>query len=276
MSDQRSQQTPGTVALVGAGPGDPELITVKGRRRLEDADVVFYDNRIGDGVLDFCSPRARLIDVGKIPGGKSTSQQVINALMVKEARGDQRVVRLKGGDPFVFGRGGEEAVHLRQHEVPVEIVPGVSSCIGVPAAAGVPVTHRGVTTNFSVVTGMTATKDLDELADEWRELAEASGTVVFLMGVGRLESIVDALREAGLSGDTPAAMIESGTLEGQRTASSDLADIVALVRDAGIEPPATFVVGQVAGLQTGIGSSRATPGGRADTSEATATSTTTS
>ena len=251
-TETETTQSPGRVALVGAGPGDPELLTVKARRRLEEADVVFYDNRVGDGVLEFCSGEARLVDVGKIPGGKRTSQQVINGLLAKEALQGQLVVRLKGGDPFVFGRGGEEAIYLREQDVAVEIVPGISSCIGVPAAAGIPVTHRGVTSNFSVVTGMTATKDLEELAETWRRLAEASGTLVFLMGVGRLERIVGALLEAGLPLDTPAAMVESGTSDEQRTISGDLGNIVVGVRRAEVEPAAPFIVGEVARLREQI------------------------
>jgi len=252
MTHTPSTQTPGTVAIVGAGPSDPELLTVKGRRRLEGADVVFYDNRVGEGLLEFCGEQTREIDVGKIPGGERTSQDVINALLAKEARDDRRVVRLKGGDPFVFGRGGEELLYLRRREISVEVVPGVSSCIGAPGAAGIPVTHRGVATNFSVVTGMTATQELDELAETWRQLAEASGTVVFLMGVGRLESIVGALRETGLDDRTPAAMVESGTAVDQRTVAGRLENIVERVRDADIEPPATFVVGEVAAIREEI------------------------
>lgn len=246
---QDTTQSKETVALVGAGPGDPELLTVKAHRRLQEADVVCHDNRISPEVLEPCPPEARILDVGKIPGEKSTSQRVINRLLVKEARSGRRVVRLKGGDPFVFGRGGEEALYLRERDVPVEIIPGISSCIGVPAAAGVPVTHRGVSTSFSVVTGMTATRELEALADEWRRLAETSGTLVFLMGVNRLDSIAEALLGAGVDAETPTAMIASGTLETQRTVDAPLDSIVDAVREADIAPPATFVVGEVADLR---------------------------
>lgn len=248
---QRSNEA-GKVAIVGAGPGDPELITVKAHRLLRAADVVLYDNLIDDRLLDLCPRDARLIDVGKIPGKKKTSQDVINGLLAKEARQGHLVVRLKGGDPFVFGRGGEEAVYLHERDVDFEVVPGISSCIGAPSAAGVPVTHRGVTTHFSVITGMSGTIDREELAQRWAQLAKAGGTLVFLMGVGRLELIVETLRDAGVEPDTPAAMIRAGTTGDQEVVQADVDTIVERVRGAELRPPATLVVGDVVALRDQI------------------------
>ena len=168
--DQKSSATTGKVAIVGGGPGDPELITVKAHRMLRRADVVLFDNLVDQRLLDLCPRDARLIDVGKIPGKKRTSQQVINGLLAKEASQGAFVVRLKGGDPFVFGRGGEEAIYLKERGIEFEVVPGISSCVGAPSAAGVPVTHRGVTTHFSVITGMSGTIDRRQLAARWGKL----------------------------------------------------------------------------------------------------------
>ncbi len=255
--DTTTQMSPGRVCLVGAGPGDPELLTLRAKRRLEQADVVFFDNRANPAILDFCSPQARRVDVGKIPRGKRTSQAVINALLAKEARQGNRVVRLKGGDPFVFGRGGEEAMYLRERGIAVEVVPGISSCIGVPGAAGIPVTHRGVSTHFSVVTGMSAQQDQAALAHTWRQLAEAGGTLVFLMGVSRLADIVEVLDVGGLAPATPAALVEAGTTAHTRVVEATLATIVAKAARTQVRPPATLVVGGVVGLRQFI--TNATP-----------------
>ena len=243
---------PGTVALVGAGPGDPELLTIKAHRLLREADVVLYDHLIDDRLLDLCRRDARLIDVGKIPGKKRTSQDVINGLLAKEALGGHRVVRLKGGDPFVFGRGGEEAIYLRERGIEVEIVPGISSSIAAPAAAGIPVTHRGVTTHFSVITAMTGTLSTEELRQRWAKLACAGGTLVFLMGVGRLEMIVETLQQAGVDPSTPAAMVRQGTTAEQQVVEATLNTIVDEVRAQNLRPPATLVVGDVVGLRAQI------------------------
>ncbi len=252
MAKKCTYQTNGKVALVGAGPGDPELITLKAHRMLGRADVVFYDNLADDRLLEVCGEEARLVDVGKIPGKKRTSQDVINGLLAKEAAQGHFVVRLKGGDPFVFGRGGEEAVYLRKRGIEVEVVPGVSSCISAPAAAGIPVTHRGVTTHFSVITGMSGTVSKEELASRWRRLAAAGGTLVVLMGVGRLETIVDNLLEAGVEGSTPAAMVRRGTFDDQQVVQATVESIAAAVRAVELRPPATLVVGEVVALREQI------------------------
>ncbi len=256
MDEKESRHTRGDsvgrVSLIGAGPGDPELLTLKAKRRLEEADVVFFDNRVNRSVLAHCPEDVRCVYVGKVPGGRRTSQNVINGLLAKEALQGLRVVRLKGGDPFVFGRGGEEAIHLREQGIHVEVVPGISSCLAAPALAGIPVTHRGLTTHFSVITGMSAIEDRDALAESWRALARSGGTLVVLMGVRRLPEVVDAFVGAGLPAATPAAMVASGGTDDQRVVEGTLDDIVERVRTARIEPPATFVVGEVVHLREGI------------------------
>ncbi len=239
----------GTVAIVGAGPGDPELMTVRAVRLLARADVVLVDNLVGSDILDGCRRDARIIDVGKIPRGRQTSQDVINALLVKEARGGNFVVRLKGGDPFVFGRGGEEAAYLRRHDVDFEVVPGISSCIAVPEVAGIPVTHRGVSTHFTVVT---ATAVGDELDLTWKDLAETSGTLVILMGVRRLPDITAALVAHGRPASTPAAIIRAGTTPQQVVVEGVLGDLAVRAREAGVESPAVIVIGDVVALRREI------------------------
>lgn len=238
-----------TVALIGAGPGDPELLTIKAGRLLASAEVVLFDNLVSEQILALCPEDARMIDVGKIPGGKATAQQVINALLIKEARQGARVVRLKGGDPFVFGRGGEEAIALAEHGIACEIVPGISSCIAAPAAANIPVTHRHVSTHFTVVTGMSARAEQDNLEESWEKIAAAGGTIVFLMGVRKLDRIVARVLAAGRAATTPAAMVRAGTREEQEVVTGTLADIVGKVRDANLKSPAVFVVGEVVALR---------------------------
>lgn len=240
---------PSPVALIGAGPGDPELLTIKAGRLLASAEVVLYDNLVSDEILALCPDGARLINVGKIPGGKATGQEVINALLIKEARQGARVVRLKGGDPFVFGRGGEEAIALAEQGIPCEIVPGISSCIAAPAAANIPVTHRHVSTHFTVVTGMSARSEQDDLEESWEKIAAAGGTIVFLMGVKKLEKIISRVLAAGRDASTPAAIVRQGTRQNQEVVTGTLADIAWKVRQAGIRSPAVFVVGEVVALR---------------------------
>lgn len=241
------------VALVGAGPGDPELLTLKALRRLERAQVILYDHLVSPSILSLCSPTARMIDVGKIPGGKATSQEVINALLVKEARLGALVVRLKGGDPFVFGRGGEEALALYEAGIRYEIVPGISSSTSVPALAGIPVTHREVATHFTVITGMSARDVTEELAASWRALARAGGTLVFLMGVRTMPQIVERLIEGGMDATTPAAIIERGACPDQRIIVTTLTKLVD-ARDAHeVASPSIIIVGQVVALSEQIG-----------------------
>ena len=236
----------GKVAIVGAGPGDPELLTIRAGRLLARADVILKDHLASDEILTL-APDARVIDVGKIPGGKRTSQEVINRLLIKEALAGAFVVRLKGGDPFVFGRGGEEAIALADAGVEFEIVPGISSCISVPERAGIPVTHRGITTHFSVVTGVGA--DKADLRKTWKNIASTGGTMVVLMGVSQLGNIIEAVLESGRSPQTPCAIIANGTTDDEFVLSADLCSIEQLVKDAQIDPPATLVIGDVVAVR---------------------------
>jgi uroporphyrin-III C-methyltransferase len=233
----------GTVTLVGSGPGDPDLLTVAARDALDAADVILHD-RLPGPVLDTL-PANRLEDVGKDPDGERTSQAKINERLVDHARAGRDVVRLKGGDPFVFGRGGEEAAYLADHDVPFEVVPGVTSAFAAPAAAGIPVTHRDHASSVSVVTGHEdPTKD--ESAIDWTALAETGGTLVVLMGVGRLPDYAAALVDGGRAPETPLALIERGTWPDQRVATGTLGTAAETRDDAGIEPPAAVVIGDVA------------------------------
>lgn len=237
----------GFVSLIGAGPGDPELITVKGLRRLRAADVVAYDALVNAELLRECRADAELIPVGKRGGQLSTAQEAINALIIERARAGLQVVRLKGGDPFVFGRGGEEAEALQAAGIPWEVVPGISSAIGVPAYAGIPVTHRALASSFAVVTGHEdPTRDASRL--NWQALAQGVDTLIFLMGVKQLPTIVEQLIAHGRSPDTPAAAIRWGTLAEQETVVGTLATIVEDVAAAKLTPPVTLVVGEVARL----------------------------
>lgn len=250
-------QAPGRVVLVGAGPGDPELLTVKAYRLLQQADVVLYDNLVGEGIVAIAAD-ARCIDVGKIGGGRRTHQSVIHRLLLKEAQTGQLVVRLKGGDPFVFGRGGEEALFLAAHGVDVEVVPGISSSVAAAAAASIPVTHRGVSTHFSVVTAMGASADGAPLEATWRALASAGGTVVFLMGLRQLSRIVDEVRAAGVPESRPMAVISAATTTQQRVVTGTVATIADRVRDAELPTPATVVLGDVVAVREELEALRAT------------------
>lgn len=237
----------GLVSLVGAGPGDPELITVKGLRRLRAADVVVHDALIGLALLEECRPGAEIVDVGKRAGGPTRPQEWINRLLVERARRGLRVVRLKGGDPFVFGRGAEEAETLVAARVAWEVVPGVSSAVAVPAYAGIPLTHRAHAASFAVVTGHEPA-DRSESRLHWHALARGIDTLVFLMGVGRLAEIAARLIEAGRAAETPAAVVRWGTTVDQDTVVATLATIADAVVQARLEPPALLVVGKVVSL----------------------------
>jgi uroporphyrin-III C-methyltransferase/precorrin-2 dehydrogenase/sirohydrochlorin ferrochelatase len=234
----------GTVALVGGGPGDPELITVKGRRLLREADVVLADRLVPGLLLDELRPEVELVDASKIPYGPAKTQDEINRLLVEHARAGRFVVRLKGGDPFVFGRGGEEAVACAQAGVPVMVVPGVTSAIAAPAAAGIPVTHRGVAHEFTVVSGHLAPDDPQSLV-EWPALARLRGTLCVLMGVRHLPAIAATLLAHGRPADTPVAVVADGTTSGQRVLRATLATVADAVARAGVRPPAVVVVGSV-------------------------------
>jgi uroporphyrin-III C-methyltransferase len=235
-----------TVFLIGAGPGDPELLTVRAARLLADADVVVHDALVGAGVLDVVNPDAEVIDVGKRPG-RGVPQELISALLVVLGSDGRRVVRLKGGDPFVFGRGGEEAQALLDAGIPFEVVPGVTSAIAAPAAAGVPVTHRGVAAAVTVVTGH---RRRGEPEVDWRALARVGGTIVVLMGVAQRAAIAAELIAGGLAPDTPVAVIGSATTADEVSLRCRLDELA----DAAIAAPATIVIGAVAAFDLRQGS----------------------
>lgn len=236
----------GIVYLVGAGPGDPELITVKGLAILRRADVILYDRLAAPELLKEAKPGAELIDAGKQPQKHRLDQTTINALIVERAQQGLSVVRLKGGDPFVFGRGGEEAIACREAGIPFVVVPGVTSAISVPAYAGIPVTHRSVATAFTVLSGH---EDPDDPATsiDYEALAKLGGTLVLLMGVSHLPQIAAKLLAAGLAANTPATSIERGTTESQQVVRGTLATIAE--RAADLKPPTITVIGAVAGLK---------------------------
>ncbi len=228
-----------TVHLVGAGPGDPELLTVRAARLVAAADVIVHDRLADASILSLAKPGAEFIDVGKRPGAP-TPQENINALLVHLGSQGIEVVRLKGGDPFVFGRGGEEAEALRAAEVPYTIVPGITSSVAVPAAAGIPVTHRGVSVGFTVVTGHRESGGAEEVA--WEALAKTGTTIVVLMGVAYRASIAARLIAGGLDPSTPVAAIRWGTTPEQHTTRTTLG----LLGSAELEAPCTIVIGAVA------------------------------
>ena len=234
---------PTTVALVGAGPGDPDLLTVRAARLLAEADVVVHDALVSREVLELARPGAELIDVGKRPG-VATPQAMISALLVELGRTGRRIVRLKGGDPYVFGRGGEEALALTGAGVGFTVVPGITSSVSAPAAAGIPVTHRGVSAAFTVVTGHRRDGEDDV---EWRSLAKVGGTIVVLMGVSRRAVIAEQLMAGGLSPDTPVAAVHSATTPEQAVGRCTLGGLGELPVDS----PAVLVIGAVARLDLG-------------------------
>lgn len=234
----------GRVLLVGAGPGDPGLITRRGLEALRACDVVVYDRLVAPELVEEAACAERIY-VGKVPGGRSADQQLINLLLVTHASAGRVVVRLKGGDPFVFGRGGEEAQALVAAGVDFEVVPGVTSAVAAPAYAGIPVTHRGVSSSFAVLTGHQST---GAGAGRWEELAGGPDTLVLLMGVEGLRRASGRLIAAGRPPEQPAAVIEWATTPRQRTVRGSLASIADVAEAAGIEPPATAVVGEVVAL----------------------------
>lgn len=242
----------GFVYLVGAGPGDPGLFTIKGKALLERAQVVVYDRLVSPEILAYAHPEAELIYVGKESNRHTLSQDEINALLVSKAQEGKMVVRLKGGDPFVFGRGGEEALFIREHGFDFAVVPGISSAIAVPAYAGIPVTHRDATSSFAVITGHEKPgKEISSI--KWDLISTGIGTLVFLMGVENLEYIVDSLMANGRSPQTPVALIRRGTLADQEVVTGVLADIVVRVKNAGLKPPAIIVVGETVALRQELG-----------------------
>jgi uroporphyrin-III C-methyltransferase/precorrin-2 dehydrogenase/sirohydrochlorin ferrochelatase len=239
---RRRRSGTGSVALVGGGPGDPGLVTTRGRQLLAQADVVVVDRLAPRALLDELDSEVEVVDVGKTPGNHPVSQDEINQVLVEHASAGRRVVRLKGGDPFVLGRGGEEVAACREAGVPVEVVPGVTSAVAVPAAVGIPVTHRGLARQFTVVSGH------DRL--DWPSLASVEGTLVLLMGVSRLRDTADQLIRYGRSSSTPAAIVEDGFGPGQRLTVGTLETIADLAAERDVRPPAVIVVGDVVTLAT--------------------------
>ncbi len=244
----------GFVALVGAGPGDPELLTLRAVRHLGRADVVLHDALVDPGCLAHCRANVRVLPVGKRAAGVRTPQALIHRLLLVHARAGRYVVRLKGGDPLVFGRGGEEAAFLAAQGVPFEIVPGVSSALAAPAAAGIPVTHRGVSRGVLLATGTSARRPGrgapadDAEAQLWARHLRRGGTVVVLMALRHLEALRARLLAAGASPATPAALVERATLPSSRTVRAPLGDLAERARVAGVEPPALLVLGRTAAM----------------------------
>ncbi len=238
---------PGTVYLVGAGPGDPELITLRGARILAAAQVVVYDALVQERLLEMAPKDAELVYMGKRCGRTCPSQEEINAELIARAKSGKTVVRLKGGDPFVFGRGGEEVLALSAAGVPCQVVPGVTSGVAVPAALGIPVTHRGASGSVAFVTGHPGSGLKDPV--DWEALATAVSTIVIYMGLTRLPEIADRLIGAGLPADTPSAVISQGTGEEQRQVVAPLSELFQAANAAGIDTPALIVIGKVVGLR---------------------------
>ena len=238
----------GKVYLVGGGPGDPGLITQKGLKCLARAEVVFYDRLVDEQLLEVVSPKAEKVYVGKAAGAHTRSQSQINQLLVEKARDGKTVVRLKGGDPYVLGRGGEEAEALADNDIPFEIVPGIISAVAVPAYAGIPVTHRRLASSLAVITGHEAPDKVGSSIN-WEKLATAVDTLVFLMGMKNLPQIVAKLIEHGRSPDTPVAVIKEGTTPEQETVVGRLGNIVAKAEEHHLTPPAVIVVGEVVNLR---------------------------
>lgn len=242
-----SGPTPGEVVLVGGGPGDPDLITVGGLRALREADVVLYDHLAPLPCLEETKPGALLMDVAKIPRGRQTSQAEINALLVRHAAAGSMVVRLKGGDPFVLGRGSEEWLACAEAGVPVRVIPGVTSAVAGPELAGIPLTHRGLSQGFAVVSGHVGPGDPASTVN-WDALAAGGGTIVVLMGVKQLPAICAGLVERGLDPSTPAAVVAQAASPRQRVIRGTVSDLPSLAASAGVEPPALTVIGAVVGL----------------------------
>jgi uroporphyrin-III C-methyltransferase len=231
-----------TVHLVGAGPGDPDLLTIKAARLISEADVIVHDYLSNDSILELAQPGTEFIDVGKKPGNP-TPQDLINALLVHLGSQGLNVVRLKGGDPFVFGRGGEEAQALLEANIPFTVVPGITSAVGVPAAAGIPVTHRNISPAFTVVTGHRESGGSSQIA--WEALAQVGGTIVILMGVSERAVIAQRLMAGGLSATTPVAAIRWGTRAEQHITRTTLGEL----HTAQLKAPSTIVVGDVAAYE---------------------------
>jgi uroporphyrin-III C-methyltransferase/precorrin-2 dehydrogenase/sirohydrochlorin ferrochelatase len=244
LESRHSRAKPAGVALVGGGPGDPGLITVRGRHLLAQADVVITDRLAPTELLDEVAADVEIIDVSKIPHGRATAQERINELLVEHARAGRFVVRLKGGDPYVFGRGGEEALHCARAGVTVTVVPGVTSAVAAPTVAGIPVTHRNVAQEFHVVSAHVPPGDPRSTVN-WSKLAEIGGTLVLLMAVENMGEIARSLLRYGRLPDTPVAVIQDGTLRAQRVLTAELETVADMMTANNVRPPATIVVGDV-------------------------------
>lgn len=240
----------GKVVLVGSGPGGLGLMTMRAREAIAGADVVLYDQLPGDEILATLPETAEKIDCGKHGSDHTLEQDEIEALMVEKAREGKVVVRLKGGDPFLFGRGGEEMETLRAHEIAVEVVPGVTSAIAVPESVGIPVTHRAFASQVTIVTGH-EDPTRGESALDWQFLGRTRGTIVVLMGVKNLDKIAATLIENGRDRETPVAIIERGMRPDQRVTTGVLSEIAGIARARGVSPPAVIVIGEVVGLYDG-------------------------
>jgi uroporphyrin-III C-methyltransferase/precorrin-2 dehydrogenase/sirohydrochlorin ferrochelatase len=246
-----SAALPGAVALVGGGPGDPGLITVRGRRLLAHADVVVVDRLAPRALLDELRPDVLVVDATKLPRGRAMQQEAITAVLLEHARAGRFVVRLKGGDPFVFGRGSEEMSDLVAAGVPVTVVPGVTSAVAVPALAGIPLTHRGLAHEAVVVSGHVGPDDERSLVD-WAALARLQGTLVILMGVDTLPRIAEVLLAGGRKPSTPVGIVVDGTMPTERVVVSTLADVAQVAAEAGVRPPAVVGVGEVVGVRDAL------------------------
>lgn len=236
----------GKVWLVGAGPSDQELLTLKAARLIKEADVIVYDKLVGDGILSTIPTNTKTINVGKVAGNHPVPQHEINQILLKEALDGKKVVRLKGGDPFVFGRGGEELELLVENQIPFEIVPGITSAVSVPAYNGIPVTHRDFTSSFHVITGHT--KSEDEANVDYESLVKLDGTLIFLMGIGSMSKICNGLIDAGMAKDMPAAVLEKGTTSHQRRVVSTVEKLYEDSQKAKIKTQAIIIVGKVCSL----------------------------
>lgn len=245
----------GKVYLVGSGPGDPELLTLKARRLIDSAEVIIYDQLPGKAILDSMPTSAEKIDVGKYAGNHTMTQAEINELLVKKAKEGKMVVRLKGGDPYVFGRGGEEAEVLVSEGIEFEVVPGITSAIAVPAYAGIPVTHRESTSMVTFITGHEDPTKPESCLD-WETLAKFGGTIVILMGVKMLERNANELMKHGKDPNTPVAVIEKGTRPDQRVTVGTLSNIAELAKEREVKAPAITVIGDVVRLHAILGEQR--------------------
>ena len=245
----KAVNSPGKVFICGAGPGDPGLATVRSIELVRTCDVVLYDRLVSKEIISQIPAKAQKIYVGRNVGDPTSHQDDTNSLMVKYARQGKSVLRLKGGDPFIFGRGAEEAQYLLKHGIGFEIVPGITSAIGSPAYAGIPLTHRKHSSSIAIVTGH-EDPEKEEIVVDWNKLAGAVDTIVVLMGIGQLGKICKDLDKAGMNKSTKVAVIESGTTKKQRVVTGTLATISSAVKKAQIHPPAVIVIGSVAGLGT--------------------------